>query len=108
MKKCSGCPRTYKYLPKGSIEIQPNYIGYPGWMYTCECKSTFLIKEEELIVNPPPNPPQDEEDLSGEFPYNDEVKYNWKSIGPAGCDAHSIMHPCGHCIAGKKRTEREK
>lgn len=33
--------------------------------------------------------------------------YNWKSVGPGGCDAHNIEHPCGRCINPKARPKIE-
>lgn len=26
--------------------------------------------------------------------------YNWKMVGPGGCDTHCVESPCGECITG--------
>ena len=33
------------------------------------------------------------------------LKYNWKSTGPGGCDAHNIEHPCGKCLDSKGESK---
>lgn len=38
----------------------------------------------------------------------DAMKYNWKSVGPGGCDTHCIEHPCGPCITGKTFAGQKK
>ena len=37
-----------------------------------------------------------------------DTKYNWTSTGPGGCDAHTIEHPCGKCIANTQTKRRPK